>query len=170
MATIRFIRLSDLPEYKSLRPEALRAHPEAFGTDYEEDARQPESIWTERIRNAIDGQEGCIVVAEDEHGALVGMAGVYRQNRVKVRHSGVVWGVYVRREFRGQCVAGHMIERGLEWCKASEIRIARLTVVTVNSAAIRCYLRCGFKLYGISPEEIRIGESYYDEMLMYRRV
>ena len=39
-----------------------------------------------------------------------------------------------------------------------------------NAPAIRCYQRCGFIVYGLSPEEIRVGEAYHDELLMFRRV
>jgi len=63
-----------------------------------------------------------------------------------------------------------MIAEALNWCRSNEMRIARLTVVTCNGPAIRSYLRCGFAIHGVSPEEIRIGDKFYDEMLMWRRV
>ena len=63
-----------------------------------------------------------------------------------------------------------MIVELLNWCRSNEVRIARLTVAATNAPAIRCYFRCGFSIYGISPEEIRIGDKFHDEMLMWRRV
>jgi RimJ/RimL family protein N-acetyltransferase len=152
-----------------LRLEALREHPEAFGTDYAEELRQPESVWIDRIKNAIDKPQGCTVVAESD-GELAGMAGTHRDNRAKVHHSADIWGVYVRPKYRGKKVSERMIAELLNWCRSKDVRIVRLTVVTSNGPAIRCYLRCGFSVYGISPEEIRIGDKFYDEMLMWRRV
>lgn len=167
--TVRFIRESDLAAFKALRLEALRDHPEAFGSDHDESSREPDLMWVDRVKNAIGSPDGCIVVAE-AGGQLAGMAGVFRNNRVKVRHSGTIWGVYVRPQFRGSKLTERMISEALGWCRANQIRIARLTVVTCNGPAIRTYLRCGFTIYGVSPEEIRIGDVYHDEMLMWRRV
>lgn len=113
--SIRLIRESDLAAYKALRLEALREHPAAFGTDYEEDLAQPESYWIDRVNNAIDKPEGCIAVAE-AGGELAGIAGIYRHNRVKVLHSATIWGVYVRPKYRGLKVADRMIDELLIWC------------------------------------------------------
>ena len=163
------IRESDLAAFKAPRLEALREHPEAYGTDFGEDLRQPESVWIDRVKNAINSPEGCIVLA-DAGEELAGMAGVYRHNRVKIRHEATIWGVYVRPKYRGKKLTERMIAETLNWCRSNEVRIARLTVVTCNGPAIRCYLRCGFSICGVSPEEIRVGDRYYDEMLMWRRV
>jgi len=163
------IRETDLAAFRELRLEALREHPEAFGTDYAEELRQPESVWIDRIKNGIDNPQGCTVLAESG-GELAGMAGTFRDNRAKVRHSAVIWGVYVRPKHRGKKVSERMIAELLNWCRSNDLRIVRLTAVTCNGAAIRCYLRCGFVICGISPEEIRIGDKFYDEMLMWRRV
>jgi hypothetical protein len=48
--------------------------------------------------------------------------------------------------------------------------IARLSAVTVNGDAIRCYVRAGFEAYGVEASAIRVGERYYDELLMVRRL
>lgn len=167
--SIRFIRESDLAAFKALRLEALRMHPEAYGSDYEENLREPESTWIDRVKSAIDNPGGCIVLAE-ANGELAGMAGVFRGGGVKGRHIATIWGVYVRPGHRGQQLSEKMIAEAIGWCRMNEVRIARLTVVTCNGSAIRRYLRCGFAIYGVSPEEIRIGDVYYDELLMWRRV
>jgi RimJ/RimL family protein N-acetyltransferase len=167
--SIRMIREKDREAFKAMRLEALREHPEAFRTDHEESSREPETVWIERVGNAIDSPKGCIVLAET-NGELVGMSGVYRDARSKVRHSAVLWGVYVRRKFRGKKLSERLIAEALNWCRANDVRILRLTVNAVNGPAIRAYLRCGFAICGISPEEVRIGDTYYDEMLMWRRV
>src|SRR5580658_780874 len=108
--TIRFIRKSDLSAFKELRLEALREHPEAFGSDYGEDSRQPESFWVERLEKMVDNPYGCAIVAEAE-GELVGMVGAWRHDRVKRRHCGGIWGVYVRPAFRGKRLMDRMIDR-----------------------------------------------------------
>jgi ribosomal protein S18 acetylase RimI-like enzyme len=151
-----------------LRLEALREHPEAFGTDHGEDLQHPESVWVDRVKNAIDSPKDCIVLAESG-GELAGMAGVHRENGVKCRHAALIWGVYVRPKYRGQKLVDRMIAELLNWCRSNQVRTVRLSA-TCTGPAMRCYLRCGFSVYGISPEEIRIGDRFLDEMLMWRRV
>jgi RimJ/RimL family protein N-acetyltransferase len=36
-------------------------------------------------------------------------------------------------------------------------------------AAIRCYNRCGFTVYGVEPQAIRHDGVMYDELLMARQ-
>ncbi len=166
--SVRGIRESDLAAYKALRLEALRDHPESFGTDYEEDLAQPQAVWVERVRKAVEDPDSRIVVA-DADGELAGMTGVFRSHGVKNRHAAHIWGVYVQPKYRGRRLVDQMIEEVLNWCRSREVRIVRLSATCVSPAA-RCYQRCGFQVYGVSPEEIRIGERYYDELLMWRRV
>jgi RimJ/RimL family protein N-acetyltransferase len=165
---IRLIQESDLTAFKALRLEALRSCPEAFGTDFEEDSKQPESVWIERVAKAAKNDDGTIFVV-DAGRELVGMMGIYRNSGAKRRHSAGIWGVYVRPAFRGKNLAMQMVERVMEWCREREIRIVRLTVSDGNRAAIACYEKCGFVASGTSREEIRVGETYFDELMMWRR-
>jgi RimJ/RimL family protein N-acetyltransferase len=43
-----------------------------------------------------------------------------------------------------------------------------LAVVTTNAAAISCYARCGFKVYGTEPQALYYDSVMYDELLMAR--
>jgi len=165
---IRSIEMSDLAAFKALRLEALKNHPEAFGTDYHESLGEPDSNWIERVRDSVNSDTNCLFLADAED-ELAGMLGVFRSRGAKNRHAGTVWGVYVRPAYRGQKLVDRMMHEALEWCTQRGIRIVRLSA-TNSTAAVRCYLRCGFVVYGVSPEEIRVDETYYDEVLMYRRV
>jgi ribosomal protein S18 acetylase RimI-like enzyme len=167
--SIRFLGESDLAAFKALRLEGLREHPESFGTDFDEDSRQPDSVWSDRVRKAVDDSGGSIVLA-DAGGELAGMVGIWRNGGVKNRHAANIWGVYVRPRYRRLKLADRMIGQALDWCRSRDVRIVRLSVAAWNAAAVRCYRRCGFLVYGVSPEEIRIGEVYHDELLMWRRV
>jgi ribosomal protein S18 acetylase RimI-like enzyme len=167
--SIRFIRETDLGPFKALRLEALREHPQAFGADYEESLAQPESFWVERVQKAASDPSGSIVLA-DAGSELAGMLGVWRSTGKKNQHSANIWGVYVRPQYRGRKLTEQMMGQALDWCRSHGVRNVRLSATTHNAAAVRCYQRCGFAVYGVSPEEIRIGDTYYDELLMWRRV
>ncbi len=167
--SIRFIRKSDLPAFKALRLEALRGHPDAFGSDHEENLDRPESFWIERVEKLVDNPHGCAVVAESGE-ELAGMVGVWREEGRKCLHNAHIWGVYIRPAHRGKKLMDRMIDRAIEWCRGNGIRIVRLTVATHNASAIRCYLRCGFAVYGVSPAELLVDGRFIDELLLFRRI
>ena len=166
---IRPVRAADLAAYKALRLEALRSHPEAFGADYAEQAGEPDAVWEGRVGSSLDGDASRIVVA-DAAGELAGMAGVFRDEGAKTRHSAILVGVYVAPRWRGRRLADAMVREIVAWCAAADVRILRLAVATGNVPAIRCYQRCGFHVCGVQPEVIRVGYTYHDELLMWRRV
>jgi len=165
---IRPIEETDFSAYRELRLEALRGHPEAFGSDHDEQAADPELAWN-RMRSSIEGTQSRIFLA-DAGGELVGIVAVFRESGVKVRHSANVVSVYVRPAWRGRRLAELMIRQAIEWCGEVGVRIVRLCVTAGNEAAIACYLRCGFMECGVQREVIRVGEVYYDEVVMWRRV
>jgi ribosomal protein S18 acetylase RimI-like enzyme len=166
--TIRPIRSDDVEAFKALRLEALKSHPSAFGSDYHESLCAPESFWRERMQPTFDNT-GRIFLA-DAGEQLAAMTGVLRDKGAKVDHSAFIWGVYVRPAFRGRGLAERLIRSVIEWCESEKVRIVRLTVVTTNLSAIRCYKRCGFEEVGVQPEVIRVGDTYHDELLMWRRI
>jgi ribosomal protein S18 acetylase RimI-like enzyme len=167
--SIRFIRESDVATFKALRLEALQAHPESYQTDYDEEVAQPDVVWRDRVGKAAGDPSGSIVLA-DAGDELAGMVGVWRGTGVKTRHEANIWGVYVRPKYRGNKLTDQMIAEALGWCRGGGVRIVRLTVVTSKTAAVCCYERSGFMVYGVCPEKIRIGDVYHDELLMWRRV
>jgi RimJ/RimL family protein N-acetyltransferase len=167
--TVRPAREEDAAALGELRLEALRHHPEAFGADAASHAGQPPEFWVNWVRNRSNGRGGIIYVAVADE-ALVGMTGLWRNGGAKTHHSGTIWGVYVRPERRGQHIAGRLIDACLEWAGMQGMRLVRLAVVTTNVSAIRCYVQCGFRVYGVEPQVIYYDGVYYDELLMSREV
>ncbi len=166
---IRPTRKEDADALRDLRLEALREHPEAFASDYAESAAHPPEHWRERAHDGAGDGSGVLYVAV-ENGRLVGMTGLYLEHCPKQRHSGTIWGVYIRPEARGVHLADRLIAACLDWARSRDVRIVRIGVHTANAAAIRCYLRCGFTVYGIEAESIRANGMYYDEILMQLRL
>jgi ribosomal protein S18 acetylase RimI-like enzyme len=167
--TIRPTREGDAPAYRELRLEGLRAHPEAFGADYESLAARSIDHWQDRMRQGAGGEHGITYVAV-AHGALLGMTVLQRGELPKLRHWGHIFGVYVRPEWRGAGIADALIEACASFASTLGLRLLKLGVVTTNTSAIRLYQRCGFRVYGVEPEAIGYNGVYYDELLMARRV
>ena len=155
----------DAVPVRELRLEALAGAPEAFGMDYDRAAAETTAQWENRISAYAAQATGLICVAAAQ-GRLVGMAGLYREDRAKTRHSGTIWGVYVTPDWRGLHIAEALIEACLAWGRERGIVVAKLGVITANAPAIRCYTRCGFTVFGIEPKTIFYNGEYYDELLM----
>lgn len=157
----------DVMAYRDLRLEALREHPIAFAMDYAVEADKPLSYWEERLRAPDDET---VIYFAIQNAKFVGMCGAHRESSPKLQHSGWIWGVYVQRAWRGLGIADVLIQECIGWARAHGLTIVKLGVTTTNAAAIGCYLRCGFAVYGVEPEAIRYEDKLYDELLMARAV
>lgn len=156
---VRRLETSDVANYRELRLESLRCHPEAFSSSWEYEADKPGSWWAERLEtNTVFG--GWV-----NGSPLVGAAGLRVQNRVKLQHKGVLWGMYVRPEARGKGLAAALVQQVVEHARTLVEEVC-LTVVASNAAAIRLYGAAGFKEYGLERRALKVGSEYYDEVLM----
>jgi RimJ/RimL family protein N-acetyltransferase len=115
--------------------------------------------WAERLKfNTVLG--GWV-----DGSPLVGVVGLRIQDAVKLRHKGVLWGMYVRPEARGTGLAAALLQRAVEYASTLVEEIC-LTAVTTNAAACRLYRAAGFKEYGLERRALKVGSEYHDEMLM----
>lgn len=160
---IRHSNLADAPNLRELRLRALSDSPTAFSMDYEKALNESIKYWQDML--IMNGQESTIFFAENA-GQLIGMTGIARGRSQKTRHSADVWGVYVIPEWRGLHTAEEMIKSCLAWAKERNIVVARLGVTTVNRSAVRCYERCGFKVYATETRALLHEGRYYDFHLM----
>ncbi len=160
---IRQSNLADAPNFRELRLGALQDSPTAFSMDYDKALNQSIKHWEDML--IMNDQESTIFFAEHD-GQLIGMTGIARGRSQKTRHSADVWGVYVIPEWRGLHIAEEMIKSCLAWAKARNIVVARLGVTTINTAAVRCYERCGFKVYATESRALFHEGRYYDFHLM----
>ena len=161
---IRKANPGDATRFRELRLESLQESPTAFPADYAVSAGQPSDYWQEGLK---DEGDGVLFFAEHEQ-RLIGMTGIRRGHSPKTRHSAEIWGVYVRPEWRGLHIAEALIERCVGWGRSKDVSIIKLGVVTPNPAAVRCYQRCGFTIYGTEPRGLFYDGRYYDGYLMYR--
>ena len=158
----------DADAYREVRLEALKNHPEAFGSDYETAAANPAEYWVERLRNAGTSAPATFMAWAGSQ--PVGLCGLAREDRAKTRHSADLISMYVRPAWRGLGVGEALIAVALDWGRHHGVRIVKLAVVTQNRAAIRRYERSGFAPYGTEPEALCHGGRLHDMILMYRRI
>jgi ribosomal protein S18 acetylase RimI-like enzyme len=155
---IRRLTGTDARTFREVRLAGLQAHPDAFGSSWEEEAEHPPSWFEERVQNGYVA--GC-----ELDGALVGVAGLYRGDRLKTRHRGTLWGMYVAPQARRRGVGAELVQDIIDAARGT-VEELNLTVAAHNEPAIRLYRRFGFADLGLDPHALKIGDAYVDEMLM----
>ena len=149
-AVIRRLVPADVPAYRPLMLEAYAAHPDAFTSSVEERAALPESWWTARLRDAPDAGE--IVIGAFADGAIVGVAGLAFEPRVKARHKATLFGMYVATTWQRGGLGHRLVSDALARAKQRPgTRLVQLTVTEGNAAAESLYARCGFVRFGVEP-------------------
>jgi len=158
MITVTRLDESRWQDYRDLRLEALKNEPLAFGSSYEEEQFNLEAYWRQHIQN--------VLFAVSDNGP-VGMLVHARNNRIKTNHIYGIYGVYVRKDYRGQGIGNKLMDAALdEIQKISGIEKIELAVNPVQKAAEKLYRKYGFKTAGCSKKAIRFNGKFYDELLM----
>lgn len=158
---LRRLEAHDAAVYRELRLEALKRHPEAFGSSWEDESGKPAEWWAERL------EASTIFGGWIDTSPLLGVAGFHGHAAAKHRHKAVLWGMYVRPEARGTGLAAALVQQVIAHARPLVEEIG-LTVVASNTAARRLYSAAGFEPYGIERRALKIGEEYFDEVLMAR--
>jgi len=110
------------------------------------------------------GDDENFVVGAFHDSALVGTVGFYRETRLKRRHRGWVWGMYVAPEWRGQGVGRRLLEELIGRARQIPgLERVLLSVSTARPAARRLYASLGFEVFGTEPEALQAGGQCIDE-------
>ena len=156
---IRRLEPHDVAAYRELRLEGLKNHPDSFGASWEDEIEKPDSWWTGRLESST------VFGGWIEESALLGVAGFYVLDLAKQRHKGILWGMYVRPDARGTGLAASLLQRVIEHARP-RVEEIRLTVMATNTAAHRLYTAAGFEPYGLERRALKVGDDYYDDVLM----
>ncbi|MFD1177998.1 GNAT family N-acetyltransferase [Paenibacillus puldeungensis] len=164
MIQIKKIQPEHVEPFWALRLEALRTNPEAFGNSYEDSAQMPQS----EVLKMIKAEENHFVLgAFTVEEQLIGIVGFRRGQGIKIKHKGMIWGVYVSPEHRGCGIARLLLQEVLKKAGNMEgLKQINLSVVTINTAAVELYKKLGFRPYGIEKNAIEYNGQGYDEEYM----
>lgn len=75
--------------------------------------------------------------------------------------------MYVSPEYRNQSVGKALVGFVLRHLRNNpKIHKVRLSVNAPQESAIRLFQRAGFTIVGTAKDEIRVGDTYYDQIMM----
>jgi len=150
---IRRLQPSDARAYRELRLRALREHPEAFTSSYEEEEPKPMEITRKRLRASASVKMWGAFLAS----GLVGMVGLDRETRAKNRHKATLVAMYVAPEAARRGIGRALVDALLAEARACGVESLILTVTQGNNAARELYARAGFTTFGTEPDAVRVG-------------
>ncbi len=153
---------ADWQAWRDARLEALRLHPEAFASSFEEERERSEEDWRLGLRRVA-------ALAYREGGAISGIAAYAQDSRAKMQHRANLFSMYVRPHARGKGVGAALVRAVLEEARGKVVQV-HCSVITSNDRARRLYERHGFTIYGTEPRSLKVDDRFYDEHLMVCRL
>lgn len=157
-------------DYKNLWLEALKETPEAFSADFETQSHISDAVWKNRLDSVLNEEDAMMVFAKLNN-KIIGMIGAYFDDNPKFQHIATIWGAYVKPEHRKQGVATRMANILFEKiAERKDIKKIKTYSITNGHLAVNVYTHFGFDIIGVSKEELRIGESYFDVYIMEKRL
>ncbi len=158
---IRRLTAADAEALWKLRMTALETEPRAFSASPEANHMPTVEAVAENLRA---GGNDSFVIGAFDGGQLVGMAGLHREQRPKLRHKAQVWGVFVLDSHRGKKIGREMMQAVITSARElAGLRRLRLSVAATQQAARGLYVALGFRSFGIEPEALYVDGAYIDE-------
>ncbi|MEJ2506038.1 MAG: GNAT family N-acetyltransferase [Ignavibacteriaceae bacterium] len=145
-------------DLRDLRLEALLNSPTAFGSSAEEEKLFKANEWKKRINNSI------FATFNDKP---VGIAVFIINEKIKTKHIANIYGIFVKKEFRGKGIGKKLINGTLKIISQNKsVSKIKLAVNPEQNAAVDLYKQFGFKVAGKLKNELRIDGKFYDELIM----
>lgn len=161
---IKELTVEDLDAFIKIREASLNTNPRSFGAN----SNQPLNREVTRKRIEAKNDEDFILSYHpDDQSEPVGIVGFRRLPNNKVRHKGMVWGVFVYAEFRGQGIAESLMKELI--AKASSLpglEKIMLSAISTSVASKSLYTKLGFKEYGIEKNAAQYQGEVLDEIFM----
>ena len=157
---IRRLRAADARSYRAVLVEALIVHPDCFPEDYNTEISRPLSDIEEELERT--GTFGAWF-----DGALAGIGSGIACSTSKRRHCGRVQNLYVKAQYRHKGVAGLLLQEILRHA-SSDIEQLEVEVPAKCEKVVDLFEQFGFRLCGLLPSGLRVGQEELDVWTMSR--
>jgi RimJ/RimL family protein N-acetyltransferase len=168
---IRPLTPADADATFALRLAGLEERPEAFLTHVAEE--RAAGVLRTRRRLEANARSGGASVLFGAYvgGELVGMTGLVRDDRLKLRHRACIVAVYVRPAHRGRGLAGRMLDAAIRHARTLDgVEVLYLSTADGNEPALRAYRSRGFVAWGTEPDALRSEGASFDEVHLQVRL
>ena len=157
---IRLLEPKDAEDYYYLRLEALRNHPDSFGSSYEEESTQT----LQKFKENFTTSSHTFIYGAFEGNELVGMVTLLRECSLKLKHRATLAAMYTSPKKRGCGIGKALLNRAIEKAHSvKELEQIYLTVSTTNIAAKNLYSAMDFEVFGYEKNALKYKNIYYDE-------
>lgn len=140
------VQRSDWRQYRQIRLAALKEAPSAFASTWQEEASLAAPQWMERAQRSQDGQTRTMMVAVDDAGRWVGLAGGYRPGDRGA--DAELISMWVDPAHRGHGIGMELVRGVLSWAEGHGASSVGLWVNQANPPAISLYEKAGFRRTG----------------------
>lgn len=146
-----------LQEYKKLIQKGLTEDEESF---------RIAPVDEEKEEFPTKGTPDSFTIGAFSDQNLVGVASFKREgdNRIKLRHKGLLFKILVDSNHRKQGIATNLIQEVIDRVKVLEdIEQVNLTVIPTNAHAKKLYEKFGFETYASEPKAVKWKGKYFAE-------
>jgi RimJ/RimL family protein N-acetyltransferase len=162
--TYRELKIDDFEAYNELREMALNVGTEIFVSTNDEERDGRKAKFTSRMQDDFS-----FVMGAFEGNILIGVVTFIREDRIKIKHKGGIYGMFINPDFQGKRIGSKLMKLTLEKAfKMEGLRQINLGVMSSNLNAIRLYEKMGFKPYGVEEKAVFVNETFLDESLMVK--
>lgn len=155
---IKKLSEKDWALWKDIRLEALKLHPEAYGTSYEEELVCSDEYFMQNLINTD-------IFGAFSRNQLVGIAGFALNQHKKLKHKGILFTLYITEHYRGQGIANQLLETIIHHAQERVLQL-HCGVNTTNQQAIQLYQKHGFQIFGTEPRALKVNGTFCDSHLM----
>ena len=155
------ISRDDAEQFLAFRTQGLSGDPDAFRVTPEDDAKVGVDAWGSRLARDY------VVAVTGPNGEWLGIGELSQIDGEKLRHKGLVWGMYVSPTARGPGAADKIMDAVIGHA-IGKLRQLQLTVMADNQRARAFYERHGFTTYAVELGSVRRHDEFADEALMQR--
>jgi RimJ/RimL family protein N-acetyltransferase len=164
---IRRLGPGDASAFQTLRLHGLLSEPAAFSSSYEEE--KDIGLATVEARLTMARDRATFGAFDGER--LIGIVGLAREQKRKLQHKALIWGVYVIEQERRRGTGKMLLATALNFAQTLPgLLQVNLTVNADNAPASGLYHSLGFKEFGRETNALIIDGQPHDEIHMCMRI
>lgn len=159
---IKKLTRDDWQVYKELRLQMLTEEPQAYSQTLEELENRFDQDWIDKTV-----ADNMAILAAWVDGKLAGMSGLFYEEKDVV----AIWGVFVRKEFRGIGLGEKLIEETeKEIIKDKGVKRIQIEVTVTQIPAWQLYKKLGFKEIGRKKGATKLNGELFDEIILEKNI